>query len=589
MADTTLDEDLQIFNLAEDEAVENAELDSRIIRLADDEAQEKANEPSFMEKVGDFFVQAGRGALKAYTWPLDLLKLGMIGEGLSDLDELEETFAKAGKPFDRQDYIRSVFEQSQYIPSQELLEKSFEDVTGINITKPKSEPAKAIKQGAELFSFAPGKGINKLASAATGVATTQGLKAAGVGENKAEIIGDIASIGPQLVEKTATKIPQAAQKAQKTATQHSLPFLEFMVKEREPALKGRLLKNTEKRLQNEFHLTAKDALNKIVRNEIPIKRLRERGVNLDALAEHAYQVTESLARKHPKKLNTDQIVKNIDSEILRIQQLAPSPSDSQKAAIGLLEKERDILKIEKPTSEQLINQHKNYNADMKAIYKKPEFSGKEEQVRKTYEFLKNELVDTIEHQDSPDIANAFKAANKIYHEKQKLTQTESLLAKAFPGDTYNPKMLDKLLASKQGNFLRRNIGESAIKDLEDIAQYGKEAEQRMAKFIDLRSPAVLEEVKQWGQLAPFVFLPHNLQAALLGLAKYTSRHVQGKLLTRPALRETYKLTLKHAAEGSFNLLKKDFANIEKEIAKEWGSVDAFMDDVMSELPIYESN
>lgn len=575
--------DLESYEKHQDEKLEDSFIDLDTYA----KNKEEKKELGWLETIGDVFTQAGRGALKFFTWPADVLKLGMIGEGLSDLDEIEEAFLKEGKPFDREQYVKSIFEMSKYIPTQELAEQGFEELTGISL-QPKTELGKGAKQLTELAVFTPGGATKKLTSAALGVATTQALKNSGVGEGKAELIGDVASLSPAVIEKTAKQVPKAVQSLEKTAQKYALPFKEFMVREREPILKGRLFKNTEARLKDQFNLSAQEAMKRIVENEIPIRRLRDRGVNLDALGEHAYQMTRQMAQAKPQAIKTDQIVNNIDQEIARIKSLAPSSSDSQKAAIKLLEEERDILKVANPSSEQLINQHMNYNADMKAIYKKPEFSGKEEQIRKTYEFLKSELVSAMEQQGSKDVANAFKAANKIYHEKSKLYQTESLLGKAFNGDTYSPKKLDKLLASKQGNFLRRNMSETAIKDLEDIARYGKQAEEKMGKFIDLRSPSIANEIKSWGQLAPFIFLPHNLQGAMLAVAKPFAKHVQGKLLTRDATREIYKLTLKHASEGAFNLLKKDFVNLEREIGKEWGSVEDFMDDMMSELEIYES-
>lgn len=587
MVEQALEEDDIGIDLASYEQEKDEKLEDSFIDL-DDYAKnkEEKKEIGWGETIGDWFTQAGRGALRLFTWPADVLKLAMIGEGLSDIDELESAFEKAGKPFDRETYIRSVFENSRYIPTQDLLEEGFEELTGVSL-QPKTEGGKRIKQGVEIAAFTRGGGVGKLAAAATGVGTTEALKHFGVDEGKAELVGDLASLSPQILEKSAKQIPKAAKNIEKTAAKHALPFKEFMVKERQPILKGRLFKNTEARLKDQFDMSTKQALNKIVEGSLPIRRLRERGVNLDALAEHAYQTTEQLARAKPQAINTGQMVKNIDSEILRIQQLAPSPSDSQKAAIKLLEQERDILKVSNPSSEQLINQHKNYNADMKSIYAKPEFSGKEEQIRKTYEFLKNELVDAMEKQGSADVANSFKAANKIYHEKSKLTQSENIIEKAFK-DGYSPKKLDKVLHSKNGNYLRRNLGDKAVDEIQEIAKYGKEAEEKMSKFLDLRSPSIANEVKSWGQFAPLIFLPHNFKGAALAVAKPFAKHVQGKLLTRDATREVYKLTLKHAAEGSFNLLKKDFANLEKEIVKEWGSVDDFMDDMMDELEIYES-
>ncbi len=550
--------------------------------------EKKSTGAGFWGTVGDIFTQAGRGALKAFTWPADVLKLGMIGEGLTDLDELEESFKKAGKPFDRKKYVQGVFEAAQYIPTQELAEKGFEKVSGISL-EPKTELGRIAKQGSELASFTPGGAAKKLTSAATGVAATQALeKFGGLDKAQAELIGDVASLGPSLITKGPKAIPSAADLHAKTAQKHALPFMDYMVKERAPLVKGRLFQSTEEQLKKQFDLSTAAAMNKIVRNELPVKRLQDKGVNLDALANHAYEVTDQLAKSNPKIINTSKMVNNIESEISRIRALAPSPSDSQNAAIKILEEQRDILKVAKPNSEQLINQHMNYNNDMKSLYRKPEFSGKEEQVRKAYEFLKNQQVEAIAEQGGQDVANAFKAANKIYHEKSKLNQTESLLQDAFKGDKYDPKRLDKILNSKRGNFLKRNLSKDAINDLQQIADYGKVAQENMSKFIDLRSPSVMNEVKAWGQLAPLIFLPHNLQGALLAAAKPLARHIQGKLLTRPALRETYKLTLKHAADGAYNLLKKDFMKLEQEIAQEWGTVDNFMDDMLEELDFEEA-
>lgn len=586
MANTALDEDLPIYNMAEEAANEDESLNDRVLNMQEEAEKEDKNEPGFWDTVGDVFVQGGRGALKLFTWPADVLKLGMVGEGLSDLDEIEEAFKKENKPFDREAYVRSVFDQAQYIPTQELAEKSFEDVTGLSL-QPKSELGKAVKQGTEIAAFTRGGGLTKLISAATGVVTTQALKASGIGENKAELIGDVASLSPSVLEKAPKVFSKAVSTTEQQARKYGLPFLEFMTKERSPFIKGRITENAEKRLMDQFKHTSEEALDKIITGEIPLKRYQDRGVNLDTLGERAYSRAERKAAKSNSPIKTDDMVKNIDAEIGRIKGLAPSPSDSQKAAIELLERERDILKVSKPTQSQVINQHRNYNADMKVIYRKPEFSGKEEQVRKTYEFLKDQLVSSMEKQGGKDAAEAFKLANKIHHQKSKIEQTQAILEKAFDGEKYNPKKLHKILHSKEGNYLRRNIGKNAVAEIEEIAKYGQEAQEKIGKFMDLHSPSIANEIKQWGQLGWAIFMPHNLKGATLAFAPYVGKRIQGYLLTKPATREIYKLTLKHASEGTFNLLKKDFANLEREIMKEYGSIDDFMDDMLDDLRIAE--
>lgn len=572
--------DLETYQQEADESLEDSFID-----LAAYEEQSK-QEPTWAETVGDWLVQGGRGLLKAFTWPADVLKIAMIGEGLSDIDELENAFQKAGKEFDRDAYIKSVLEQSRYIPTQDAAEDLLTHLTGFSL-KPKSESGKRIKQFSELASFTRGGPLRKLTTAGTGTAVTEGLKQAGVGEGKAELIGNIASVAPGLVKEGPRELSKTTKDLEKTAIKHSLPFKEFMARERAPAVQGRLFRKTEEQLKQQFNVSASEALKKIVQDEIPIAKLRSRGVNLDALGKHAYEVTEGMARARPQPIDTSKIVSNIDQEISRIKSLAPSPSDAQKASIKLLEDERDILKVSKPTVEQVINQHKNYNADLKSIYRKPEFSGKEEQVRKTYEFLKKEQVGAIREQGHPDVANAFQAANKIWTERSKLYQTESLLGKAFDGDTYSPSKLDKLLNSRSGNFLKRNLSKDAIQDLEDIAKYGKDAQQKMQQFLSLRNPVVEKEVRSWGELAPIIFLPHNPKIAALGFIKPFAKHVQGKLLTQDASRRAYKAALKHASEGAFNLLKRDMIKLEAEIAKEWGSVSDFMDSSLEDLEVYD--
>lgn len=583
MVDESLEDDdfgidLDSYRMDRDEKLEEG-----FINLEDYKKDiESGKEATWGETIGDWFTQAGRGALKLFTWPADVLKLAMIGEGLSDLDDVEEAFRRAGKPFDREAYIRTVLDQSKYIPTQDLLEQGLESLTGMSL-QPKSESGKRVKQGVEIAGFARGSGLGKaLLQAGVGVGTTEALKQAGVGEEKAELLGDLSSLSPSILKKAPKEVPKVAKDLEKTALQYALPFKEFMVRERSPILKGSLSKKAESRLKEQFNVSTKEAIDKIVEGKIPIRRLREKGVNLDAMADTAYEQTRSLAKANPKEISTEDIVKNIDKRIEDILALAPSPSDAQKTAIKVLQNERDILSVSKPSSEQLINQHMNYNSDMKSIYRKAEFSGKEDEVRKAYEFLKDELVGAMSKQGNAEAAESFKAANKIYSEKMKLEQSESILEKAFK-DGYSPKKLEKVLHSKGGKYLRRNMGKEAVSDIEEIAKYGKEAQERMDKFLDLSNASVSKEIQSWGQLAPMVFFPHKVVGAGLGIMKYIAQPIQGKLLTRDATRKIYKLTLKHAAEGSFNLLKKDFINLEKEISKEWGSVDNFVDATMEEI------
>jgi len=574
-------------DIEEESKQQDDEFESMGLDIEQDYTQQQnqeQNKPGLLETAGDIFTQAGRGALKYFTWPADVLKLSMIGESLSGLDELEELSQREGKPFDRDAYVRKVFEAAEFVPTQELAEKGFENLTGLSL-QPKTGAGKAIKQASEVAVFTPGGLAKKALRGGLAAGTTQALKHAGVPEGAAELAGDVAGLSPAALQKTPRKLAPKVAEYEKVARKNALPFLQYMTKERLPFLKGKISANAEKNIQNNLQMSSEKAMDKILTGEIPFKKYQDKGGDLDLLAEKAYTRAERKAKAHNKPLATNEMVSNIDKEISRIENLAPSPTDAQRSAMQLLERERDIMKVSNPTPEQLIAQHKNYNADMKSIYKKPEFSGKEDQIRKTYEFLKGQLINTMERQGAKDVTDSFKLANKVYHQKALIDQSQNILGKAFVGDKYDAKALNRVLRSKEGNFLRRNIGDAAVKEIEDIAKFGQQAQERITKFVDLRDPTIANAVRSWGQLGWAVFMPHHLSTAALSFGRPVAKRIQGSLLTRPATREAYKVTLKHASEGAFNLLKKDFANLEKQVGKDFGSVDNFIDAMMDDLEI----
>lgn len=575
---------LEMIDLEDESRKDDNEFESDLIDLDKAKEQDKKNEPSFTEKAADLFVQGGKGVLRAFTWPLDILKLGMIGEGLAGADELEELYFKAGKAdeFDRDAYIKDVLETSEFIPTQDFAEKQLEKGTGFSL-KPKSELGNLVDQGATIATLSPGGALKKGASALTAMATTGTLKSLGVGDEKAELAGDLTSLGPQFIKKVPRMLSKEAKNLEQTAQKHVLPFLEMMTRENAPRVKGKISEATSKNLKNEFKLSTEEAINKVQRNEFMLKRMQENGVNLEDLARHAYDQTERLAARNPKVFNTTPMVNNIEAEINRIKKLAPSPSEAQKTAIELLENQRDAMKVASPNSQQLVQQHKNYNADMKSIYKKPEFSGKQEEIRKSYEFLKKQTVDLMKNQGNQATAHSFEAANKIFHQKSMLEETQKILEKGFKNGEYSPKKLQSVLEGRDSKFLKRNMSPSAIQDIKDIAKYGVEAEKKMSQFIQIADPNVINSIASWGQLAPLLFLPSKAKGAALAIAKSLSERTQGKLLTSDATRNIYKATLKHAAEGSFQLLKKDFHLLEQAISKEYGDVDNFIDKMMEEL------
>lgn len=567
-----------------------AEDPNEVIDLKEYTNSGEEQKASWADLAKDLIIQPALGAAAAFTWPLDILKLGMVGEALTDIDELEESFKKEGKPFDRSKYLQTVAEQSEFIPTQDFLERAIEDKTGISL-EAKSDTGKAIRKFFTLIGLLKGKGITKegikkaAKGALAGTATTEGLKALGINETVSNIAGDLVAGGASALTKEPRVLAPEFAEIEKTAAKHGLPFPEYLTKESSELVKPRISQSRKAALQKELGMSSKEAIDEVISGKLPIQKLKSKGASLEVLKDEAYDRVTELSHSKPKILPTEKIVSDIDAEISRIKKLAPSTSDADKAAIGILEGEKAVLEKAKPNTEQLVNQIRNYNSNVKGIYRRPEFTGREDAVRSAYAFLNNSIRNTIEAESGPEIRQAIKAADSLNGDVAKLNRVESLVSKSFKDGDYNPKKLQSLLNSRQGLIVRRELGDQAVSEIRDIATYGERAVKATNQLA--KSSKHFGDVAEWGPLAGMLLYKMPKTAGILLGAKTISDRVRGYLLTKPATRSIYKDIVKNAAKGSFKPMSKDFAKLESEIAKEYGSVQEFFKSMQDDLELVD--
>lgn len=605
------DEEEGTFNasdyLKEQQSLEDAEDLEGTFSAKEYKESDEAKEATWWDSLKEAGLQSAAGLGQAFTYPLDILKMAMIGEGLTDIDDLEEAFEKSGKPFDRNKYIQTVLEQGQFIPTQSMLEEYIDDKLRTNIENPKTKTGKFFNKLFFLGGLHRGKGVTKAAiGGATGATTTAVLKEAGVPEFVAELGGDVTG-GLATLEKQARNFTAEQKRIMKISEKHGLPLMEFMIGD----TSGSSAKISPKRkaaFEKDLGMTTEDAIGKIVEGKIPISKLREQGKDLQILEDEAYDIATELAKKHKSPMDTSEIISDIDREISRIKSLAPSPSEAQEAAIGVLETEKKKLtapikkapeilgtdgksiptpaqpKGKTASAEQLIEQTRNYNSNVKGIYKKAEFSGAEDEVKNVYAFLNDRIRNTIQNQGGEELVKAHKAANSIFAQNASLARTEGLLAQAFPNGEYSAKKLNQLINSKKGAILRRDIGEEGIKQLRDIAEYGQKAQKTTAQYAN--SAKHKFNIGDWGPLAGFILAKVPPAGAAAVAAKPMFDYVRGYMLTRPIARKTYANIMKNAANGSFKNMAKDFSILENEVIKEFGSMDDFMKQGISQLRFY---
>lgn len=529
------------------------------------EEKEKSN--SFKEQAQAFAsstpTQAALGLSQAVTSPLDLFKMYLQGEALAALDEAEEVAAKYGKPFDREKEQEKIMAGLEYLPTQSLAEQLFEEKTGIS-TEPKDRTSKVLRGLFEFVGLAKGKPLKT----------------------------------PKL---EAKKLVPEQQALRETAEEFGLRKFTGVENEKPPAITPVVSPKRQEKLSKELSETTKKAVNDVISEKIPVKKMKESGVNLQDAYTAAYDATRKTASEMgDKSIDLSNVLDWIETEVKRTKGSSPSLSKQQKIYIDILENEKkNLIPYEKPrqsgkidlitgkkvpqstkktTANQAINQYQNYNDNVKGIWRKPEFSGAENTVKNAYAGLNDQIIKSIE-KANPQLGKDLTFANRIFHQSAKLDQVEGIISKSFK-DGYSAKRLSKTLENKRERaFLQRNLGPDAVQDLERIAKYGEAAESKV--FKELKNPQTVKEYLNKmtpAQLALLVgFKGHA------GLAYYIPKAVlsraQGYLFTRNGTRKDYINFLKQAAQAAPNKAALIMASkkLQKSIEEEFGSENELLD------------
>lgn len=573
--------------------------------------EESPEEESLTQQVASHPITQGLlGAAKYFTWPLDVLKLAMQGEGLTDLDEIEEAFERVGQPFDRQEYVNKVMELTESVPTQQFIEDLVKDKTGIDLA-PKGTAGNVLRKGAEilvtgprgLIKEAPKQIAKRTAGALAGGATSEGLKAAGAPEILADVVGYTIG-GAAGGKRTQAKLTPEAKQLTETAEKHGLRQFEGM--QREVAPKNAVVTASKQaKITKELSESSRNAIEKVIEGQLPIKKLRDSGVDLKQAYTTAFDQANNTAKQVSKEVDLTNVLDFIKNKKQKIKASAPSLSSTDKTVLNELNKQyRQLTKAppkqstilgptgqpipqstkripKKTTAEQALDQYKNFNEEVKGIYRKAEFSGSESAIKDLYAELNSKLIDSIE-KTSPQLASELKFANRIFSQTSNLELAEDIMSKAFKTG-YNPKKLVNVLGGKTNKaMLKRTLGNDAVKELMKIAVYGVKAEEKVLS--QLKNPKTIGQFLS--EMSPIklglLSLKHGLNYKLYGLplaydiSKGIIHRAQGALFTRATTRKSYANYMKHAVSPESAGFKKASRELSKAITEEFGSEEDFM-------------
>lgn len=574
-------------------------------------------EPSFWQNVADNpLTQSILGVAKRVTYPLDMLKMMVMGEGFSGLEELEAAAKKEGIPFDREKYIETVFDIGSKVPTQQMGEDLVKEKTGVDLA-PKDTFSKIIRTGSEIASTGPsgllkqpakeiGKQVLKrTAGGLAGATAGEGLKKVGVPEPLADMLSYMIG-GAAGGSKEAATLNKGQAKNLAVAEEHGLR--KFGGMQREKPLKNAIVHpEAQAKAAQELGDTSQKAIQNLIDKKIPATKYRKMGVDLKDAYTKAYGKADKTANNLTKsglEVDMQPVLDKITDKINKIKGSAPSLSTSDKNILKELNRQKKALservgpksqkrRIGKQIpAEQAVEQIKKFNKETKGIYKKSEFSGHEQEIINMYGELKDDLIESI-GSTSPELKDELKFANKIFHQKATLDRVEEMVGKAFE-DGYDPKKLNQILGGKRNRaFLERDLGKDAVKQMQDIAKYGMDAEKQAIKAV--KNPKTILEYANESPLKLSLLFkvgrhglasqlgPYGLGASIgYDLSKHAINRAKGYLMLRPKTRQSYSDFLKHSISPESPAFKKASKELTKSIEDEYGSEKEFIEMINDE-------
>jgi hypothetical protein len=547
---------------------------------------QEAEEPKQRGALADIAIQGARGLARAFTYPADLVKLAARGATLEVLKDERTAAVERGEDFD----VNSAFAIAQkgldLIPTQELVEKGIESVTGVDL-EPVGAPGRIAGTAGELIGFTPktaGSLLRRAGGAVVGAGVEEGLEQLGVPAPIAGVagigVGGLATSANLGTRKLATG--SAGLEARQTAERFGLR--KFAGAELEQPIK-KIVRTSEARiagLKGELAETSKQAIDGILEKRFPAKELQNKGHSLRELASESFDNVEKLATENLRTFSTEPITKNIEKKMKEIALRAPSLSKESKDVFKLYSENLEAFKGLEMDSTIGVAQFREWNKDLGSIYKRAEFSGSQGAMADAYAGLKKDMVKLLEKNNGKEFIEEFRYSNSLYSQDKSLQRAENILEKAF-ADGFNPKKLSKSLQSKEGKFLKRDLGAESFNDIMKIAKFGERANEFVLNNLKKRDFGGLSNVLK-GSAAAFM-LSNPLTAVALksgvaiALPKAVWNGVNSRLMTRNSTRKALVGLNTALATGTEASIARASNAFNKSIEKEFGSLDNIMTDI----------
>jgi hypothetical protein len=480
-----------------------------------------------------------------YTWPLDLLKMAASGGAENLLKEMEEFTPTS----------QEAAERSNIIPTQSDVERFVEKKTEIPL-EAKTKLQKLLRMGTEAATFKPGNLLTKGVAGVTAPGVAEGLKAAGVQEDLADVLGFTASgAAPEL---SVSKISKPS----------GLTSRQFEKITKPTSVSPERHKKISESVESDFKKITENLLSKhpnyqsITSDPLYKEKLSN---NLNQVEQLAENIPQNFKRQNlyafmKRRLNT-----------ARREMKGITPTESEETFNKEFENAIGRVKEgpERFDTKALVRQYRKNNLEL-ADYFEPGKSkayntGKRDSLLE-YNRSIEELFDTVF--PNSEFSNYFKEQNRLWREMSDVESIEESLGKVFGEEKIKFNELNKLMDPGRANLRRpfqRMMGKEGFKDFELLLRDMKSIENPYV----LLKKSDAAGYKTLARLAGEYLLHPDLAKA--GTAWELAKTGLRALLDKPQIAVEWKSALDFLkqkklpeAQASFEKLDKDVkATIEK--------------------------
>ena len=495
------------------------------------------------------FLEGTAPGIAASFWQL----LGQ-GEALDPeaIENIRQVSEREGIPFDEEAYLNAAQTALKYVPTVSNIAREVEEHTGLPL-EAKEGYQKALRLGSTGAKLTPGTIGQKAISGATAGITSQGLQAAGVPEQFADIaglgLGGLTKIAPEIAIKAVEK-PSGLKQRRFEGTREP--------REISDSRKEKIAETVEKDFRN--------IADKIIEKS-PIEKTRS------AIAENPgfkqevseqFGHVEKLAESIDAKIHTKSIKKSLADSVSNKKESGISPSeyseDYGKSINQLVKK----IKDKEVTPSQLVKQYRENNKSLSEAYD-PARTYAYNRAKKDALLEYNRAIAETIHKEFPEteFSNLFKETNKQWKEIADAEAIDKFMNGIFD-KSINYNKARKFFENKNLALpFERALGKEGFSDFKQV----------MKDLTSTETPYNMLKVaksKGWTDLVSTAgaYILHPTLAKLklgLGAAKEGYKAIVDAMLDKPELVIKWKNSVDALKKGDFAKAEKQFKELDDSV------------------------